>query len=135
MIDDPKTLAKAQTFWKAKAELRQQPGNCRRCGHPNADAPEYRTCPRCRGYIARKKDQYAGMMVPRHLFNAVLRRINSLEHAVAGLQFRRNEIYNRGYNKGRHLRIALNRRAHYLESYQPITHQELSTINHAFAHS
>jgi hypothetical protein len=100
---------KAKAFWARQAEARRKPGNCGRCGKPS----ETRTCSACRGWHkankAAKNAMPATVAVPT--LAALLRRVGSLEIAVANLQLRQGVAYRRGYDAGqRNRRVRLARR-------------------------
>ena len=89
---------KAKAFWARQAEARRQPGHCGRCGKPS----ETRTCPACRewhrAHKASKLSMPAALAVPT--LHALLRRVGSLEIAVARLQLDGKTAYRRGWDKG-----------------------------------
>ena len=92
------SLDKARAFWARQAEARRKPGHCGRCGKPS----ETRTCPACREWHrankAAKRAMPAAVAVPT--LEALLRRVGSLEIAVANLQLRQRTAYQRGYDAG-----------------------------------
>ena len=100
---------KARAFWSRQAEARRKPKHCGRCGKPS----ETRTCSACREWHrankAAKNAMPATVAVPT--LAALLRRVGSLEIAVANLQLRQGEAYRRGYDAGqRNRRMRLARR-------------------------
>ena len=121
----PSESQKSKDFFARLLVRRQTPGNCVRCGHKNPE-PKYKTCPRCLAAVSRRKknnqppEQIAGM----------LRRIASLEYAVANLQLTANGRYQKGYAAGK--KAALKPCRKYFDAYPPISKQELSTMNHAY---
>ena len=121
----PSKSTKSKDFFARLLARRQTPGNCVRCGHNNPE-PKYKTCPRCLEAVARRKKSKQ----PPQEIAGMLRRIASLEYAVANLQLHGNRRYANGYNAG--LRKANKKAARYLEAYPSITRQELSTMNHAY---
>lgn len=93
-----KSFEKARKFWAEKAQKRKQPGLCGRCAKPNANG--FRQCDSCREYAAkyRGRDKSGPRIVPMEHLNAMVRRIASLEIAVATLQLDRKNKYRQGYN-------------------------------------
>jgi hypothetical protein len=124
--------AKARAFHARIAALRKQPGNCGRCGKPNANG--LKQCDRCRAYMKAYKEAVAKK--PRSIAtfdaNALMRRVVSLEMRLAKVEcelaLRRNTY-----------RYVHRRQAVLLKRSRPqwepptITKQELSTMNHAYA--
>jgi hypothetical protein len=119
---------KAREFHARIAAARKLPGNCGRCGKPNANG--HRQCDRCRAYS--KKYKLAQSQEPVTVDVKALRhltaRVASLELSVARLQLDARTAYKRGYRTGQ--RIEQKRR----DCYEPpnITKAELSTMNHAY---
>ena len=133
------TLDKARAFWARQAEARRQPGHCGRCGKPS----ETRTCPACREWHrankAAKRAIPATVAVPT--LEALLRRVGSLEIAVANLQLRQGEAYRRGYASGkRNRRLRLARRVEGLRGEHSehrrrcvVSAEELGQLCHAYS--
>ena len=120
-------MDKSQGFFDRIAAKRALPGNCVRCGRENSQ-PKYKTCPRCLDAVRRRKIAAAEKpVVERH---ALVRRIESLELAVANLQLSHSKIYERAYNSGR--RVGARPARRYFDAYPKITKQELARINHAY---
>lgn len=117
---------KSKAFFARLLARRQTPGNCVRCGHKNPQ-PKYKTCPRCLAAVERRKKE-AKPTVETH---AVVKRIESLEMAVANLQLSHAKIYNRAYHAGK--RAAMKPHRKYFDAYPKISKQELSTMNHSYA--
>jgi hypothetical protein len=129
---------KARAFWERQAASRRQPGHCGRCGKPS----ETRTCPACREWHrankAAKKAMPATVAVPT--LAALLRRVGSMEIAVANLQLRQGEAYRRGYNAGqRNRRLRLARRVEGLRGEHSehrrgcvVSAEELGQLCHAY---
>src|ERR1035437_5735068 len=124
---------KSSDFFARLLERRQTPGNCARCGHKNPE-PKYKTCPRCLDAVNRRKK--AAAEKPTVETRALVRRVESLELAVANLQKSHADIYTRAYNAGRKsVRVAMKRLAAEVQHAEDcryemptISSQELSTI-------
>ena len=117
--------SKSQHFFARVLARRQTPGNCVRCGHKNPE-PKHKTCPRCLEAVRRRKKNNQ----PPAQIAGMLRRIASLEYAVANLQLTANGRYQKGYAAGK--KAALKPHRKYLDAYPRISKQELSTMNHAY---
>ena len=129
---------KARTFWARQQATRKQPGNCGRCGKPS----KTRTCTACRAWHRQNKAAKhaipATVAVPT--LTALLRRVGSLEIAVANLQLRQGIAYRRGYDAGqRNRRMRLARRVEGLRGEHSAhmagcktSRQELASLCHAF---
>lgn len=130
---------KSKDFFARLLARRQTPGNCVRCGHKNPQ-PKYKTCPRCLAAVARRKKE--ALEKPTVETRAVVKRIESLEMAVANLQHAHSKIYQRAYRAGQQsIRIAAKRAAReverldahrYADALPTIHPQELATMNHAY---
>jgi len=116
---------KSKTFFAKLLARRQTPGNCVRCGHKNPQ-PKHKTCPRCLDAVRRRKKNNQ----PPQEIAGMLRRIASLEYAVANLQLTANNRYQKGYAAGK--KSALKPHRKYFDAYQRISKQELATMNHAY---
>ena len=129
---------KARAFWARQAEARRKPGHCGRCGKVS----ETRTCPACREWHrankAAKNAMPATVAVPT--LEALLRRVGSLEIAVANLQWSQREAYKRGYDAGkRNRRLRLARRVEGLRGEHNehrrgcvVSAEELAGLCHAY---
>ena len=127
-------VGKSREFFARIAARRAVPGNCVRCGQKNP-APKHKTCPRCLDAVRRRKiaaPQNASAEKPTVDHQALLRRIESLELALARLQLSHEKIYERAYDSGRRASARPARR--YFDAYPQITKQELAEINHAYDH-
>jgi len=103
------SLDKARAFWARLKADRDKPWNCGRCGKRS----ETRTCAKCRAWhrAHKAKKQSIPATVAMPTLAALLRRVGSLEIAVANLQWSQRESYKRGYNAGkRNRRLRLARR-------------------------
>lgn len=130
---------------------RKLPGHCSLCGRPNND--EFRTCERCRvkRRTARKNRREKIAAMARALKNVnllhtiviekkLLKRLESLELAVANLQLRNREQYCKGYEMGRKLvRKRLQRRIDALRGdgsahrkNAKTSFEELTTLSHVY---
>lgn len=122
------------------AERRKQPGNCRRCGKPNANGKAH--CDRCRQYMAAYKK--------RIILEDKAGKVELVKVAATVLQLRRetsalrasfkrlSTSFRKGYRAG-YLAGLLKRRARfkntitkYQDAMPTITEQELATMNHAY---
>ena len=132
---------KSQNFFARLLARRRTPGNCVRCGRKNLQ-PERKTCPRCLVAVALRKK--AAAEKPTVTTREMERRIESLELAIANLQFSHAKIYERAYNAGRRsirktARLAAREVEHldahrYCDALPTIHPQELATMNHAYDH-
>lgn len=132
--------SKSQDFFARLLVRRQTLGNCVRCGHKNPQ-PKHKTCPRCLAAVARRKK--AAAEKPTVETRALVRRVESLELAIANLQLAHAKIYGRAYRAGqKSIRKAVKSAAReverldalrYADAHPNITKQELSNINHAYA--
>ena len=121
--------AKAEAFWSALAERRKQPGNCVRCGKPNA--AETRQCPKCLAYQAKYRGRLqdknekltAGMVVA--IVKQCRREVTKLREIIKQMQRAHRAKNHRQWQQKRTLKK-------YADAYPEISKQELSQINHAY---
>jgi hypothetical protein len=126
---DPEHRAKAEAFWSALAERRKQPGNCVRCGKPNA--AETRQCPKCLAYQAKYRGRLqdknekltAGMVVA--IVKQCRREVTKLREIIKQMQRAHRAKNHRQWKQKRTIQK-------YADAYPEISKQELSQINHAY---
>ena len=119
------SLSKKEAYHARLKVLRAMPGRCRRCARESA----LRTCGKCADYFARYRasKRSVPITVETAQLDALTRRVASLEHAVALLQAKARDAFQRGYRSGQRGE----RKARFAESPE-ISFQELSTMNHAY---
>ena len=120
--------AKARAFHAKIAALRKLPGNCGRCGKPNANG--FRQCERCRTYQSKYKQtlRQEPVTVDAKVLRVLTARTASLEMELARMQVNGRAAYKKGYRTG----AAHERKVRY-EELPSLSRQEAATINHAYA--
>lgn len=121
--------SKKEAFHAGLSALRKDPARCCRC----AKLSSIRFCADCRTAQARRRDLKAArpvVMKPAEVA-AILRRVASLEDAVARLQLAAHSAHRRGYGAGYRTGARHERKVRFAESPE-ISTQELATINHAY---
>jgi hypothetical protein len=117
------------------AALRKLPGNCGRCGKPNAT--DYNHCDKCRAYQKRYRTakRLRGVDVTPLTVAQLVRRVQTLEMAVARLELWREykgnlvrKLTRKAAAVDRERRMAAAR----LDAMPRITEQEFATMNHAY---
>ena len=125
--DQLRRQRKSQAFFAKQDERRKAPGNCGRCGKPNADKTR-KVCARCRELNSACYRRRAEKLSVNETIRALAKRVASLELSVARLQ-----LNDRALTSRYHYQQAVKREAkRYLSAYPTITKQELSTMNHAY---
>jgi hypothetical protein len=115
--------------------LRRQPGNCGRCGKPNANGRAH--CDRCREYQKdyRQRSKNRRFDAPSEGGRELAqfrRELDRLRATVKSMQSERRRAYRLGYRSGLQARRARFRASAWVPP--TMSRQELAQINHAYDH-
>lgn len=128
----PKRAAKRTRFFAALTERRQQPGHCCRCGRKHDG--KTKQCEKClayqaryRGRLADKNEKLTACMVVA-MVKQMRREVTKLRGIIKQMQRVHRTRQQRDYLARRTVRK-------YADAYQPISSQELATMNHAYENS
>jgi hypothetical protein len=131
--------AKARAYHAKLAAIRKMPGNCGRCGKPNANGRKQ--CDNCRAYSAAYK---AGKRIVQAkealnknpiLLTALIRRIESLEATVAKIDLWKEYTGTKVRTYNRRMAQLKRRKAEAVARYDAMPRmsmQELATMSHAY---
>lgn len=127
--------AQARAYHAKIAALRKQPGNCGRCGKPNTNG--HKRCDRCRAYEKQYKTakRLQGVDVTPLTVAQLVRRVQTLEMAVARLELWREykgHLVRKVTRKSAAIQQERRKAAARLDAMPRITEQELATMNHAY---
>lgn len=129
-------LSRIAHFQRLEA-ARKQPGNCGRCGKPNANGGK--TCDRCRNYqtLYKLRQRNERLEHPSEVLKELAqfrRELTALRKMVKTMAQARRESYLRGFMAGQR-NYRRNRNKHlkrYFDAYPEISKQELAQISHAY---
>lgn len=98
----PSRVEKARAFMSNLNALRKQPGHCSRCGKKHAGS--LRTCDKCNEYYKRRREAKLNaakyITVETHSLSVILKRLESVENALARIQTYAEKRYDAGYRAG-----------------------------------
>jgi hypothetical protein len=135
-----KQQQKALQYWTRINKARRTPGHCARCGRPHAGP--LRQCDTCREYHRKHKAEKRVLPVKLAVptLEALLRRVASLETAVARLQLSKQATWKNGYDAGHRRGRGIRARNHEGLCGEHSAHmagcvvsaEELRAMNHAY---
>jgi len=129
--DQIRRQKKSVLFFQRLQELRQTPGNCRRCGKPHADTTK-KICAKCREHHNEYYRRKAAQIRNGESIGALAKRVASLEHELSRMLIDRRAVYVQGYQAGKTWKRKAQSAQSYLDAMPRITEQELATMNHAY---